>query len=113
MHDELVSDGELHNFLNHYKMKDGQTSVFNFNATVSFEFEKRDFIEVCTKVTITTHGIWDLGRIYFEKLDAYLFPEPTAKRDKFSFVLGVGLLVEGEHTKNANIGKYKITIIPD
>lgn len=110
----VINSEELREFVERHKLRN-RHSVIQFNSLVSIDTEKNSIRNERIVVMITFDNFNSAGQVSFigDNLDPYLYPMVfEAVWQQMQHIDNEHLLITGNHSKNPNIGKYSVKIIP-
>ena len=108
-----INCDELRDFVELHKLRN-RVSIIHFNALVSINTAKNSITNKRIEVMISFDNFDSYGEVKFltGDLDPYLYPTVfEAKWNKMEQKTD-HLLISDVHTKNSDIGKYEVKIIP-
>jgi len=112
--ERLNNSGELNDFVHAHNLMN-RKSVVNFTAIVSIVTAKNKIENKEIEILISFDNFDSYGQVTFlsGNLDPNLFPTVfDGKWQNMKHVDNVYLKISDTHTKNSNIGKYEVKIVP-
>lgn len=109
-----LSSGELRKFVFYHELMN-KRSIIQFNAIINIDTEKNEIKNLRSQVMITLDEFNSYGKVTLlnNDIDPYTYPTVLeANWQTFTHVNNEFLEVTGNHTRNQNIGKYSVRIIP-
>lgn len=109
----IKSYKNLKDFISHFDLMDRHSNIA-FQANVTIKTSKRT-LETNSLVRVSFNEYNSPGKLSITEteIDPYKFPEIfDLEWQMFDFVKNEYLKITGEHTKNAEIGKYSVIIYP-
>jgi hypothetical protein len=110
----VINLGELKSFVARHKLQDHH-SIIQFNSIVSLDTEKNSIRNKKIVIMITFNDFDSPGRLFFmrDDLDPYLYSTVfDANWQQMQHIDNEYLLITGNHTKNPDIGEYRVKVIP-
>lgn len=114
MEQKDINSQQLREFFQHHDLMN-RYSIIQFHSIVSITTAKNKITNQPMKVMITLDGYDSYGRLTLLESDInpHLFPTDfEAKWQKMEHVDNEYLEISGVHSKNQDIGKYSVKIIP-
>ncbi len=114
MDQKIISSQQLKDFVLYHKLINSDR-IIQFNAIVTMITSKNKITNKNIKVMVTFEGYNNYGQLslFDSEIDPYLFPTVfEAKYQIMQHIDNEYLEINDVHTKNPDIGKYKIKIIP-
>ena len=114
MEQKDINNQQLRNFVEYHNLRDNY-GIIQFNSIVNITTVKNKIDRQKMRVSISFDDFDSYGRITLleSNLNPYLFPTVfEGKWQTMKHIDDVYLEITDVHTKNADIGKYKIKIVP-
>ncbi|MDM1551807.1 hypothetical protein [Empedobacter falsenii] len=114
MEQKNINSQQLREFVHQHKLMN-RHSIIQFNAIVNISTAKNKLTNQNIRIMVTLDGFDSYGQVTLleNDLDPYLFPTVfEAKWQKMKHIDNKYLEISDVHTKNQDIGKYNVKIIP-
>jgi len=114
MEPKYINLNELKGFVEYHKLTN-RNSITQFSALVTIQTVKNKIIKQEMNVGITFDGYENYGTISLLESDInpYLYPTVFyAQWQKMEHIENEFFKITDTHTKNADIGKYEVRILP-
>jgi len=114
MEPKYINLNELKGFVEYHKLTN-RNSITQFSALVTIQTAKNKITKQAMNVGVTFDGYENYGTVSLLESDIDPYSYPTvflALRQKMEHIENDYLKITDTHTKNLNIGKYEVKILP-
>ncbi len=114
MDQKHISRTQLSDFVAKHKLRNRHSDV-HFKAVVSIKTDSDELLNKQMEVMISFENYGSGGQLTLmdSNLDPYVFPTRfDVNWQKMEHIDSTHLMITGDHTRNATIGKYSVSITP-